>query len=151
MGFSIPVVPEFEMPPFPVVCGGILELPSIRSGGGAMSYFIETNSFGRGWTRSHPAGFRGYDCMDNAMTGFQRHTSLARMISPSRIVDSSGVVHAVYDPEKDTRLPGCRHRIISRLAYGLWEDAGRPDTDGVRFWLRAEKSLVESDGIEVCG
>ena len=31
-----------------------------------------------------------------------------------------------------------RHRQIQRRAYRLWEEAGRPGGDGVRFWVEAE-------------
>lgn len=29
------------------------------------------------------------------------------------------------------------------LAYVLWETAGRPESDGVYFWLEAEKCMKE--------
>lgn len=31
---------------------------------------------------------------------------------------------------------------IRQKAYLLWEEAGRPDSDGVEFWLRAESEFV---------
>ena len=34
---------------------------------------------------------------------------------------------------------------IREKAYYLWEQAGRPETDGVEFWLQAEKLLSESN------
>jgi len=30
---------------------------------------------------------------------------------------------------------------IRARAYALWEQAGRPDGDGVQFWMEAEKEL----------
>lgn len=30
---------------------------------------------------------------------------------------------------------------IREKAYHLWEEAGRPESDGVEFWLRAEQEL----------
>jgi hypothetical protein len=33
---------------------------------------------------------------------------------------------------------------IRLCAYQKWEDAGRPIGDGVRFWLEAERDLVEA-------
>ena len=30
---------------------------------------------------------------------------------------------------------------IAKLAYQKWEEAGRPLSDGVEFWLAAEKEL----------
>lgn len=30
---------------------------------------------------------------------------------------------------------------VRELAYHLWEEAGRPEGDGVDFWVRAEQEL----------
>lgn len=35
---------------------------------------------------------------------------------------------------------------IRKKAYILWEEAGRPDGDGVEFWLRAEAELQNVGG-----
>lgn len=32
---------------------------------------------------------------------------------------------------------------IEVIAYDLWEKAGKPKSDGVDFWLRAEKKHLE--------
>ena len=32
---------------------------------------------------------------------------------------------------------------VNELAYRLWEEAGRPESDGVEFWLRAEAELTK--------
>ena len=39
-----------------------------------------------------------------------------------------------------------RKRLIQVCAYGLWEQAGKPNDDGSRerFWLEAEKKLSAS-------
>lgn len=31
---------------------------------------------------------------------------------------------------------------VRERAYLLWEEAGRPEGDGVEFWLRAEQDLT---------
>lgn len=31
---------------------------------------------------------------------------------------------------------------IRELAYEIWEKAGRPESDGVQYWLQAESELV---------
>jgi hypothetical protein len=36
-----------------------------------------------------------------------------------------------------------RHHHIRNYAYQKWEEAGRPDGDGVEFWLAAEVELTE--------
>ena len=33
---------------------------------------------------------------------------------------------------------------IRQKAYLLWEEAGRPDSEGVEFWLRAEAELLSA-------
>jgi hypothetical protein len=35
-----------------------------------------------------------------------------------------------------------RRRAIERLAYSMWEAAGRPHGDGLRFWLDAEREYA---------
>jgi hypothetical protein len=37
------------------------------------------------------------------------------------------------------------HEDIEHLAYHKWETAGRPDGDGVHFWLKAEHELAEHE------
>jgi hypothetical protein len=32
--------------------------------------------------------------------------------------------------------------LIRLRAYELWEENGRPESDGVEFWLQAEKELA---------
>ena len=34
-----------------------------------------------------------------------------------------------------------KRESIEKLAYSLWEQAGRPECDGQKFWLEAEKQL----------
>lgn len=64
-----------------------------------------------------------------------------------RVITSEDELIMGYDPELDTRLPGCRWRMIQRNAYHLWEAAGRPDGMSDHFWQEAEQSLKENDGI----
>jgi hypothetical protein len=33
---------------------------------------------------------------------------------------------------------------VRERAYLLWEEAGRPEGDGVDFWVQAEQQLLES-------
>ena len=41
-----------------------------------------------------------------------------------------------------------RSRLIQVRAYGLWEQAGKPDGDATRerFWREAEKEIMASHG-----
>lgn len=32
--------------------------------------------------------------------------------------------------------------LVRQRAYELWEQSGKPDSDGVEFWLLAEKELA---------
>jgi hypothetical protein len=39
--------------------------------------------------------------------------------------------------------------LFKKNAYCLWEAAGRPVSDGVEFWIKAENELPEHNGIKV--
>lgn len=64
--------------------------------------------------------------------------------------DSMGnvVSAAVVEDASDLSMEGaeccdkglCEH-AVRELAYHKWEEAGRPDGDGVEFWLDAESEL----------
>lgn len=122
-----------------------------------MKYLVQSNHAGwpwesppeHGWKTisSERAGHQEFDSLDVAIQVFERNVDMARCIWPMRIIDTEGKIYQVYDPEADTRLPGCRGRIIEKNAYYLWEAAGRPESDGEEFWLRAEKELPEHNGI----
>jgi hypothetical protein len=32
---------------------------------------------------------------------------------------------------------------VRERAYILWEEAGRPESDGIEFWLKAESEILE--------
>jgi hypothetical protein len=42
------------------------------------------------------------------------------------------------------RTPASNEEAIRSRAYSLWEEAGHPDSDGVEFWLRAERELKKN-------
>lgn len=98
------------------------------------------------WKPINPK-FDGHDCLEKAIVSFENYINLFRVICPARIIDSDGIVHRIYDIEQDTRLPGCRWRVIRRNAYYLWEKAGRPVSDGVEFWEKAVATLQEDNGV----
>jgi hypothetical protein len=85
-----------------------------------------------------------YDSKERAVARLQHSSNLARVVCPLRVIDENGVVHAWYDPEEDMRLPGCRWRKTKLMAYFLWENAGRPVSDGMEFWLRAEAMIDDN-------
>lgn len=33
--------------------------------------------------------------------------------------------------------------LVRQRAYELWEENGRPESDGIEFWLKAEKELTK--------
>lgn len=43
--------------------------------------------------------------------------------------------------EKETTILDNIEETVRERAYLLWEAAGRPEGDGVEFWLRAEEEL----------
>jgi len=120
-----------------------------------MKYIVQSNHEGLPWEPPPESGWRpvgngpyqGHDDLDKAIHAFEIHADLARNVWPARVVDSDGKVYKSYDPEQDTRLPGCRWRIIQKNAYHLWDAAGRPVSDGVAFWEKAEAELKEHNGV----
>ena len=84
--------------------------------------------------------------LDRCNRRFMLDTDLARIVCPVRIVDSVGHVYRYYDPEEDMRLPGPRWRKQQKIAYNLWEEAGRPEGDGTEFWEKAEALIPDSCG-----
>lgn len=70
-----------------------------------------------------------------------------------RIVDLDNphrhLVH--YYPEKDlVRFPSRREQVTRERAYELWEQAGRPVSDGREFWRIAEWEVRSyGEGIEM--
>lgn len=45
-------------------------------------------------------------------------------------------------PAAKDQDPATREQAIRARAYFLWEQAGRPEGDGVEFWMRAEQELT---------
>ena len=45
---------------------------------------------------------------------------------------------------RSERRDGVSEEDVRVRAYHLWEAAGRPDGDGVEFWVRAEQELMGS-------
>lgn len=88
-----------------------------------------------------------FDNLDRALRALKENADMSRMVWPMRVIDEEGRVYRIYDPEQDTRLPGCKWRMIERAAYALWEAAGTPPDRDVEFWLQAERELPKSDGI----
>jgi len=39
-------------------------------------------------------------------------------------------------------MSSSKEDIIRERAYFLWEEAGRPEGDGIDFWIEAEKQFV---------
>lgn len=97
---------------------------------------------------SSRAGYQEFDDLKVALRVFQANANMARCIAPMRVIDSEGVIYADYNPERDTRLPGPRHRLIQRAAYDLWNSSAK-DKEATEFWDMAEKNLVESNGVTI--
>lgn len=64
-------------------------------------------------------------------------------VTPGRLADKPAApVAASSVPSPHPGLDPVRYDdAIRTRAYHLWEDAGRPEGDGVRFWLTAEREL----------
>lgn len=113
-----------------------------------MKYSIQTHK-GDIWrtVSSDRAGHQAFDDLAAAVRCFNDNVDMARMIWPMRLVRDDGVVLRAYDPHQDMRLPGCRFEATRRLAYELWEAAGRPDGDDQKFWFEAQARLPQSNGV----
>jgi hypothetical protein len=81
--------------------------------------------------------------LEKAFTALKNKSNLSRVCAPLRIIDDEGNVHGRYHIECDWRLPGCLWRRTQEQAYKLWEDAGKPNSDGKDFWFEAERQLIE--------
>jgi hypothetical protein len=52
----------------------------------------------------------------------------------------------VGDTERPVESAAVREARVRDEAYRLWEEAGRPQGDGVEFWLKAEHALGPREG-----
>lgn len=59
-----------------------------------------------------------------------------RSRTPAQAADS-----VALNQTKTPRRPAPSEDQIRARAFFLWEQAGRPESDGVQFWLEAEKEL----------
>lgn len=96
---------------------------------------------------SDRAGHQEFDTLERALKVFKRNCNMARCIWPMRVVDDKGFLHALYNPDLDTRLPGSRFYLVQKLAYSLWEEAGHPEGRADQFWYTAESTLPEDNGV----
>lgn len=130
----------------------------LKDGCKQMKYIVQKNLFKGvnfqpppedGWEKLDKGEFPGYEHLDQAIEALKFNSNLAHIIRvrPLRVIDTGGTVYASYNPDFDTRLPGCRKRLIQRHAYFLWEAAGRKPGNDQEYWFQAERELVEHDGV----
>ena len=67
--------------------------------------------------------------------------SLVHAASPR---ESSSTVVFVRGGQTET-LKAAAEEQIRILAYQKWEAAGKPESDGVRFWLEAEREFLQGE------
>lgn len=115
-----------------------------------MKYTLESNwTFPRrddGWEPSK--AWRQFSDVEKAVKAIKHDADSSLVVSDLRVVDENGVVYAVYEVEKDMRLPECRWEATQRDAYFLWQAAGCPTCDGTEFWHLAEEK-IDKDAIGV--
>jgi len=111
-----------------------------------MKYYLQSNW---GVRAGHLNSWKSYltTSLEGAIRRLEHDSNLARCIAPMRVVDSNGKVYKHYNPELDTRLPGCKYRMIRKNAYLLWNAACQPSNRDMEFWLQAEKELQPSNGL----
>jgi hypothetical protein len=116
-----------------------------------VKYILQSNwSFPRsedGWRTFGLNPDKKFDNLHDAIRSLTTNSNLSRMCCDLRVIDESGKIHCYYDVESDTRLPGCRWRIVQREAYYLWEKTGRPEGRSEEFWAQAEEELKECKGV----
>lgn len=88
-----------------------------------------------------------YHELSDAIKRVKHYSDLRRWIKPIKVIDEGGLIYCVYDPERDTRLPGCRWRRIQRDAYDLSNSGLSGSAED--FWHQATLNLEDSDGIFV--
>lgn len=59
------------------------------------------------------------------------------------LFDIFGAASSLKDAIKDAAVSADAptEEAVRERAYHLWEEAGRPEGDGVDFWVRAEREL----------
>ena len=62
----------------------------------------------------------------------------AQVLNESELTVTSGSV------EQDQKGKAKSHAVVQLCAHQKWEAAGRPNGDGVKFWLEAERELLQT-------
>jgi hypothetical protein len=61
--------------------------------------------------------------------------------APRTTTPAEAADRASLNTVKSPNRAGPSEELIRARAYYLWEQAGRPEGDGVQFWLEAEQEL----------
>ncbi len=69
-----------------------------------------------------------------------KQSAAAALPSDSAEVQDSPEVR-IFSEEEAQESPEISAETIRLCAYQKWEDAGKPECDGVQFWLEAESEL----------
>jgi hypothetical protein len=64
-----------------------------------------------------------------------------RPAAPRAPVPAPVAERVSLNPSHSSSRPVPNDEQIRARAYYLWEQAGKPDCDGVQFWLEAEREL----------
>jgi len=68
---------------------------------------------------------------------------LASQLSAKRIIKSKTAEVASGPAIPPHHVPAANDEAIRHRAYLKWLDAGMPESDGVNFWLEAERDLQQ--------
>lgn len=74
------------------------------------------------------------------MNGMETTTNATAPAKTGGILD--GLISNLFGTNESLQIVS--EEDIRQKAYLLWEEAGRPESDGVEFWLRAETELLGS-------
>lgn len=71
----------------------------------------------------------------------RRHQKSATLAHPDPATPTAPTETTVVPADKDQNNNALSQEDIRLHAYQKWEGAGKPDGDGLRFWLEAEQEL----------
>ena len=67
-------------------------------------------------------------------------STIVNPIVKSKVVQGAS---STCQSEQLSAVSECKEETIQQKAYLLWESSGKPEGDGVDFWLKAEAALAE--------
>ena len=78
--------------------------------------------------------------------GFLTAQGITLEAAPAQAADRAAIEKLIVEPSpKSQNRSRVSEEAIRNCAYHKWEALGKPDGDGVHFWIEAEKELCQSN------